>query len=79
MYRGKQGYQALRAAVISCTVDTLDPRGVEQGAIPPLTDETRVHLNVFTPSNLMMFVEYDVPQAEGEDPGPGEWAWPKRS
>ena len=67
-YRGNQGLHAMRAAMVTATTATLDPRGVEAGHVPPLTDEQHVHLWVFTPSSAGGFAEYDVPRGE---PGPG--------
>jgi hypothetical protein len=78
LYRGKLGLHAMRAAVISCTVDTLEADGVAGGMIPNLDDQDHVHLHVFTPSSLGFFVEYNVPRAAGPVIQPGEWAWPPR-
>lgn len=78
LYRGKVGLHAMRAALITCTVDTLEPQGVADGLIPPLTDQDHVHLHVFTPSNMGFFIEYNVPKAAGDEIAPGEWAWPPR-
>lgn len=51
-------------AIITCTVDTLAPVGVElwhesehEKGVPPLSDATRVHLHVFTPGIPGMRVE----------------------
>lgn len=74
IYRGKQGFNAPRAAIVIGTVDSLDPRGVEAGAVPALTDEMHVHLHVFTPSDQQGWTEYNVPHGNG----PGEWSWPPR-
>jgi hypothetical protein len=73
-YRGKQGYQAMRAAIVTGTVDSLDPRGVEAGAVPALDSNQHVHLWVFTPGDKGGFPEYNVPPGDG----PGEWTWPPR-
>lgn len=73
-YVGKRGYNALRAAVVTCDVDSLDPRGVADGVIPALTDAMHVHLWVFTPGEAGGFTEYNV----GPGTGPGEWRWPAR-
>ncbi len=78
LYRGKLGMHAMRAALISCTVDTLEPDGVAGGMIQSLNDQDHVHLHVFTPSSLGFFVEYNVPLATGSEIQPGEWAWPPR-
>lgn len=74
IYRGKQGNHARRAAVVIADVDSLDPRGVESGAVPPLSSPMHVHLHVFTPSVQGGWTEYDVPPGDG----PGEWSWPPR-
>jgi hypothetical protein len=76
-YRGRQGLQALRGALVTATADTLDPRGVDAGQVAPLTSPEHVHLFVLTPSNAVGFPEYDVPR--DADPGmcrPGTWQWP---
>ncbi|GAA5046522.1 hypothetical protein HNP84_009737 [Thermocatellispora tengchongensis] len=71
-YRGKQGLHAVRAAIVTADVTTLDPRGVEVGAVPALDDAFHVHLWVFTPGQLGGFHEFNIPP--GEDPG--TWHWP---
>jgi hypothetical protein len=85
-YRGRQGLHTMRAAIVTATVDTLDPRGVEAGQVPALTDESHVHLWVFTPAASGInagtggFPEFNVPQGlpgDGEIP-PGSWCWPPR-
>jgi hypothetical protein len=73
-YRGKYGHRAPRAAIVTADVHTLDPRGVESGAVPPLSSDMHVHLWVFTPGGSAGFAEHDV--APGD--GPGEWSWPPR-
>jgi hypothetical protein len=73
-YRGKQGIHAVRAAIVTATVDTLDPRGVEAGHVPALDDELSVHLWVFTPGEQGGFAEYNV--KPGDEPG--QWSWPPR-
>lgn len=81
-YRGKQGLNTLRPAIITATEDTLDQRGVDGGNVPAL-DEGRVHLWVFTPSVAGPggFAEFNVPFSEesGDDLAPGSWCWPPRS
>lgn len=80
-YRGKIGYQVMRAAVVTCDVDSLDHRGVDAGDIPGLTDDHHVHLLVLTPGEQGSFTEYDVPEGiPGEDGKipPGTWCWPPR-
>lgn len=73
-YRGNQGHNAIRAAVVTADVHTLDPRGVESGAVPALTSDEHVHLWVFTPGGSAGFAEHNV----GPGDGPGEWSWPPR-
>lgn len=73
-YRGKQGLFAMRAAIVTCDVETLDPRGVESGDIPGLDSDEHVHLWVFTPGEKGGFTEYNV--AQGDEPG--QWSWPPR-
>lgn len=78
-YRGKFGLHAMRAAIVTCTQETLIPEGVATGQIPDLDSPTHVHLCVFTPSEeAPAFTEYNVPQATGTEINPGEWAWPVR-
>jgi len=74
-YRGKQGYQAVRAAVVTADVDTLDPRGVDAGEVPGLDSPMHVHLWVFTPGGSAGFAEHNVSYGDG----PGQWSWPPRS
>lgn len=73
-YRGKHGLNAVRAAIVTADVDTLDPRGVEAGEVPALDSDQHVHLWVFTPSEKGGFAEFNV--APGDDPG--QWSWPPR-
>jgi hypothetical protein len=75
IYRGRHGFHALRAAVVIATQDTLDPRGVEAGAVPALDSQMHVHLHVFTPSDQQGWTEYNVPYGDG----PGQWSWPPRN
>lgn len=79
-YRGKQGYLAMRAAVVTAAVASLDPRGVEAGEIPGLDSPDHVHLWVFTPGAAGGFAEYNVPPGERVDGciPPGSWCWPER-
>jgi len=74
-YRGKQGFNAMRAAIVTATVDSLDPRGVEGGHVPALDSPLHVHLWVYTPSDAGGFAEYNVPPGDG----PGRWSWPPRA
>ncbi len=80
-YRGKFGFNTLRPAMVVCTVDTLDPRGVETGEVQALTNDKYVHLIVFTPSERLAFFEQNVPYWGGkiEDMPPGYWTWPPRA
>jgi hypothetical protein len=48
-YRGKHGLHAVRAAIVTADIDTLDPEGVRVGAVPALESDQHVHLLVFTP------------------------------
>ncbi|MFI7072035.1 hypothetical protein [Micromonospora sediminicola] len=73
-YRGKQGLNAMRAAIVTADVDTLDPRGVEAGEVPALDSDQHVHLWVFTPGAKGGFAEFNV--APGDEPG--QWSWPPR-
>ncbi|TDB88365.1 hypothetical protein E1264_11835 [Actinomadura sp. KC216] len=81
-YRGKQGLTAMRAAIVTATTATLDPRGVEAGQVPALDSDEHVHLWVFTPGEQGGFAEFNVPRGEAPDPGeeipPGSWGWPSR-
>ncbi|WP_326637299.1 hypothetical protein OG884_26580 [Streptosporangium sp. NBC_01755] len=71
-YRGKQGFNAVRAAIVTADVYTLDPRGVEAGVIPALDSDQHVHLWVFTPGESGGFTEYNI----GPGQEPGTWHWP---
>ncbi|MER7363287.1 hypothetical protein [Nonomuraea wenchangensis] len=71
-YRGRQGLQAIRAAIVTADVDTLDPEGVQVGAVPPLESPLHAHLWVFTPGARGGFHEYNVPPGDL----PGTWHWP---
>ncbi|MEQ4717905.1 hypothetical protein [Nonomuraea sp. B19D2] len=74
-YRGKQGLHAVRAAIVTADVETLDPEGVRLGAVPPLDSAFHVHLWVFTPGQQGGFHEYNV----GPGSEPGTWHWPVRT
>jgi hypothetical protein len=74
-YRGNIGYNAVRAAIVTADVETLDSRGVEAGDIPGLDSDEHVHLWVFTPGEGGGFTEYNVAQGNG----PGQWSWPPRN
>ncbi|MGW4639563.1 hypothetical protein ACWEN6_13595 [Sphaerisporangium sp. NPDC004334] len=72
-YIGREGLCTVRAAIVTADVHTLDPRGVEAGALPGLDSEAHAHLWVFTPGNVRGgFPEYNV--APGTTPG--TWHWP---
>lgn len=83
-YRGNRGLNAVRAAIVTADVHTLDPGGVAAGAVPALDSPMHVHLWVFTPAatgpNAATggFPEFNVPYGDG----PGEWcewSWPPRN
>ncbi|MCK2214272.1 hypothetical protein MF672_010785 [Actinomadura sp. ATCC 31491] len=69
-YRGKHGIHAVRAAIVTADIRTLDPLGVTSGNVPALDSPQHVHLWVFTPSEAGGFPEYNVPPGDG----PGEWS-----
>lgn len=48
VYRSRTGKYSI-PAIINCTVDTINPDGVEAGHLPGLSSEDHVHLTVFTP------------------------------
>ena len=90
-YRSKTGSYDV-PAVVNCTVDTIDPKGVELGHVPPLSGNNCVHLTVFTPGKQGTarpgnavnnqaaggtYQEFDIAQASDvENPEPGSWRWP---
>lgn len=74
-YRGKQGRMAMRAAIVTGTIDSLDPDGIASGDVPALDSEHHVHLWVFTPGASGGFPEFNV----GPGDEPGQWAWPPRA
>lgn len=79
-YRGREGRQAVRAAIVTCDVDTLDPAGVDAGDVPGLDSVQHVHLWVFTPSERGGFAEYNVARGDRDEDGvfpPGTWTWPR--
>lgn len=81
LYRGKQGLLAPRCAIVTATVESLDPRGVDSGEVPAITDDDHAHLWVFTPGEKGGFAEFDVPFGGAESVGeipPGAWCWPPR-
>lgn len=79
-YRGKQGVQAMRAAIVVVDWDSW----VRGGDIPDLDDEGHVHLWVFSPNDQGGFMEYNVKQANPDvlhadgKINPGTWTWPAR-
>lgn len=77
LYRGKEGYQAMRSAMVTGTVASLDPRGVEGGHVQALDSDEHVHLWVFTPGSSGGFPEFNVPHGSPEDGSipPGSWCW----
>jgi hypothetical protein len=48
LYRSRTGKYTV-PAIITATVDTLNPEGVEAGGVPPLSSPNHVHLTVLTP------------------------------
>jgi hypothetical protein len=48
VYRSRTGDYDV-PAIINCTTDTLNPKGVEAGYVPDLSSDLHVHLTVFTP------------------------------
>lgn len=78
LYRGKQGLQTMRAAVVTADATSLDPRGVEAGLVQPLDSPTHVHLWVYTPAAVPGggFPEFNIPLGEPDADGqipPGTW------
>ena len=79
-YRGKEGVQAMRAAIVSCTLEELDNQNVIDGHISDLDTEMHVHLHVITPGTRGHFEEFNVPHGDPQENGqipPGTWCWPK--
>lgn len=81
-YRGNQGRMAYRAAIVTATVASLDPDGVDSGDVPALDDDMHVHLWVYTPGMSGGFPEFNVPHGgeltDAQDIPPGSWCWPPR-
>jgi hypothetical protein len=48
LYRSRTGDYTV-PAIVTATVDTLNPKGVELGHVPALTGDQHVHLTVLTP------------------------------
>jgi len=82
-YRGNQGRQAMRAAIVTGTTVSLDPGGIASGDVPALDSDEHAHLWVFTPGASGGFAEFNVPRGESPRPGepiqPGSWCWPSRA
>lgn len=93
IYRSKTGNYDL-PAIITATVDTLDPKGVELGHVPPLSGNNCVHLTVFTCGKQGTareghvvnneaaggsYQEFDIAESSSDtEPEPGSWRWPTR-
>lgn len=83
-YRGKRGRLAMRAAIVTGTVDSVTADGIESGDVPALDSPEHVHLWVFTPGTSGGFPEFNVPCGEpfesqpGQEIPPGSWCWPPR-
>jgi hypothetical protein len=79
-YRGRLGFFAPRAAIVTATIDSLDPRGVESGQVEALDSDMHVHLWVYSPGTSGGFSEFNVPFSEvGQgEAAPGSWYWPAR-
>jgi len=73
-YRGKIGRQAMRAAIVTGTQDSVTLDGIAAGDVPPLDSAMHVHLWVFTPGASGGFPEYNVAPGAGA----GQWCWPPR-
>lgn len=79
-YRGNQGRMAMRAAIVTGTIDSVTADGIASGDVPALTDADHVHLWVFTPGSSGGFAEFNVPPAPADgDMPPGSWCWPPRA
>lgn len=48
IYRSRTGDYDV-PAIVNCTAESINPKGVEAGHVPPLTGEGHVHLTVLTP------------------------------
>lgn len=78
-YRGNQGYFAMRAAIVSCTVNELIRDAVAMGLVSKLDSDMHIHLFVTTPSVAGFFTAFNVPFGEPGEDGmipPGTWCWP---
>lgn len=74
-------------AMITATVDSLWPGGVERGDVPALSSPEHVHLHVLTPGAQVGYQEHNVPlweagvdgeQRASAHPWPRSWRWPGR-
>lgn len=80
-YRSNTGRYTC-AAIVTATVDSLDPAGVAAGDVPALDSVWDVHLNVHTPGAQVVYQEHGVPFDNGdahEEHKPGTWRWPPRA
>lgn len=71
-YRGNDGLQTMRPAIVVVTEATLDPRG----DLPAISSWAHAHLHVLTAGIGGAWIEYDVPCFDGPDTGvidPGTW------
>lgn len=69
-------------AIVTATLDSLWPPGVENGDVPGLWSENHVHLHVFTPGIAQEYQEHNIPMApvgSWDNPPPGTWRWPLRT
>lgn len=94
IYRSKTADYDL-PAIVTGTVESLDPVGLELGHVAPLRDESCVHLTVFTcgrpgtsrednePNPNVAggtYQEVDIPPADEDgEIAPGTWRWPERA
>lgn len=90
-YRSRTGNYSC-PAIITATVESLWPEGVERGEVPALSSPGHVHLHVFTPGGQGSYAEHDVPfdhpmplvdvETAGDGPhtapaqAPRSWRWP---
>lgn len=73
LYRSRTGNYTV-PAIITATVESLNPAGVEAGHVPALSSDLHVHLTVFTPGKPMMRVgaddfEVESPHGRSENVG----------
>lgn len=73
LYRSRTGNYTV-PAIITATVESLNPAGVEAGHVPALSSPDHVHLTVFTPGKPMMRVgaedfEVESPHGRSENVG----------